>query len=112
MAEVPADGEDRIEQIDVCTTCQFVWFDTSEYESLPTIPDKIDTNKQLPSEAREKLAILELDAIREEARGDEWGKDAPDMWWQQSLLNVVNRKFIEKSHKITLEYGPFMSNIT
>lgn len=81
MAEVPAGGEGRTENIDVCTVCQFIWFDPTEYETLPLIPQGT-SGPTLPLAARQKLAVLELERIEEQARGSEWGEGQPEEWWQ------------------------------
>ena len=82
MAEVPASGREKTEYLDVCTVCQFVWFDLSEYDALPVIQKELTPKEKLPTEAREKLALVQIDAIREEARGSDWGYNSPDEWWQ------------------------------
>lgn len=82
MAEIPASLEHQTERLDVCTACQFIWFDHGEYESLPVITRQPDFEEQLPQEAREKLAIIQLEKIREDARGKDWGEDSPDEWWK------------------------------
>jgi membrane associated rhomboid family serine protease/Zn-finger nucleic acid-binding protein len=82
MAEVPAGDEDAVELLDVCTVCQFVWFDASEYEALPAIERTPQLEEKLSPEAREKLALLEVDTIMERARGSDWGNDSPEEWWQ------------------------------
>ena len=88
--EVPAKGKHATERLEVCTVCQFVWFDFSEYEALPGIPKKPAMENMLPPEAREKLALLEIDAIREKAMDSDWGENSPDAWWQwiPSLLGM------------------------
>jgi membrane associated rhomboid family serine protease len=82
MTEAPASGGKTTPYIDVCSVCQFVWFDTTEYEALPKIPRKPTFEERLPQEAREKLAMLELDTIREEVRGSDWGQGGPEQAWQ------------------------------
>jgi len=82
MAEVPVPIEDGSELVDVCTVCHFVWFDPGERAALPEIPRKPSCEETLPQEARERLALLELDAIRKEAEADEWGGDVPEEGWK------------------------------
>ena len=82
MDEVPASGKESTQFLDVCTTCQFVWFDAREYEAMPSVPRTPTLEDRMPSEAREKLAILELDSIRERAKSGDWDAAAPDEWWQ------------------------------
>lgn len=83
MAEVPIYGGPKTELLDVCTVCQFVWFDTNEYEGLPQKPCDPISQKVLPQAARERLALLEVEAIRERAQQRrEGGEDAPDEDWK------------------------------
>ena len=71
-------------RLDVCRRCEFVWFDRGEYEAIPPPVVKpklrelgdIDEGK-LPPEAREKLALLRVEEMREKAEqeapvGDDW----------------------------------------
>lgn len=82
MAEVTVPEAAQPERVDVCTVCQFVWFDGGEYESLPALPGKPCSVPTLPQEARERIALVEIDSIREKARGGDWGGDSPDEWWK------------------------------
>lgn len=82
MAEVPSGGEQKPAFLDVCTICQFVWFDRNEYTALPGRPEPVDPKTMLPPAAREKLALIEIDAIRQQAEDSNWGGNAPDTWWQ------------------------------
>lgn len=81
MDEVPA-GEQSTQFLDVCTRCQFVWFDAREYEAMPCVLKPPTLEDRMSPEAREKIAILELDAIRERAKSGDWEDGAPDAWWQ------------------------------
>lgn len=82
MAEVPVQGGPKTELLDVCAVCQFVWFDTNEYEALPEEPRDPTPQEVLPPAARERLALLEIDAIRERAQRREGDEDAPDERWK------------------------------
>jgi len=71
--------------LDVCKRCEFVWFDPTEYESIPPPPPKpkdpceVD-EKDLPQAAREALALYRVQQIAEQARAEE---DAtPDEGWK------------------------------
>lgn len=79
MVEVPADEKRFF--IDVCTRCQFVWFDIGEEEAMPKIPRTPSWEETLPPETRQRLAILEIERIRE-ARELESSGSMPDVWWQ------------------------------
>ena len=86
MEEVPVPGVGGDVHVDVCKLCQFIWFDPSEYERLPAAAEvQSDGGDTLPLEARVKLAEVELTAIRERARGAEWGNEGPESWWQLGL---------------------------
>ena len=67
MAEVPLQLDRISEEIDVCTRCQFVWFDVREYAELPEKPAKPGFMESLPQEARERLAMMEVQALQERA---------------------------------------------
>ena len=82
MAEVPATAGNGKHYLDVCTVCQVVWFDNGEYAALPSLPKKATWAETLPQETRERLALLELERIRERAKGSELGENAPEAWWQ------------------------------
>ncbi|MFM8231940.1 MAG: hypothetical protein ACKOAL_12035, partial [Chthoniobacterales bacterium] len=68
-----ADGEDGRIEVDLCTLCPAVWFDTHElevlgrYRALPPEP----LAPRLPPKAREILALAEIERIREKADQDE-----------------------------------------
>jgi membrane associated rhomboid family serine protease len=84
MTEVCAESSDEKANLDVCTLCQFVWFDPGEYEGLPDIPEEPDFEERLPQEVRERIALRKVDEIRQQARGKEWGTgtSANIEWWQ------------------------------
>lgn len=82
MAEVTAPAENGKQALDVCPTCQFVWFDRGEYAALSAIPKTPAREATLSPEAREKLALLKIASLREKAEEGDWGWDAPDAWWQ------------------------------
>lgn len=66
------------------------------------MPKRPTVEERLPQEARERLALLELDAIREAARGDDWGQDAPDEWWHlvPALLGMPVEQDVERPHQM------------
>ena len=82
MAEVcltPAPSE---HVIDVCTRCHTVWFDAREYERMPLLEQLPKTFiGSLPPEARERYAMLEVEAIQDR-RARYAGEAAPDETWQ------------------------------
>jgi membrane associated rhomboid family serine protease len=81
MAEVCLPAALSSQVIDVCTCCQIVWFDAHEYERVPAAPMPPKTfMSSLPPEARERYALMEVDAIWE--RYDREEKNAPDATWK------------------------------
>ncbi len=102
MAEVPSHGVVGTQNLDVCTGCQFIWFDPAEYESLPLIPQELTWEQRLPPKAREELALLEMESIREKARGGDWGEETPDAWWQwiPGLLGMPIEQEIERPRHV------------
>lgn len=81
MSEVAVPGDNGDHLIDVCVRCQFVWFDRDEFEDLPKIDQPKTYEDTLPPEARQKLAVLEVEQMAERAR-DEAEEDPPDSMWQ------------------------------
>ena len=96
MPEILLQSEPE-EHLDVCTTCHFVWFDTREYEALPKLMQSPSQELQdrLPQPARERLAVLQVEQMAEEARQNDWIDDSPTAWWQRSVVSsqwsVVSR---------------------
>lgn len=82
MAEVPLRGEREPPYLDLCTTCQFVWFDQQEYSDLPQLPKKEPPETTLPPEAKEAIARLEIETIKNKCRDGIEGDDAPDEDWK------------------------------
>lgn len=80
MAEVPADGKRLF--IDVCARCQFVWFDAGEEAGMPTLPRTPSWEETIPPEARQRLAVLEVERIRAAAEAESGADGSPDAWWQ------------------------------
>ena len=82
MVSLPARVPDGVQHLDVCIVCQSVWFDSDEYEALPIKHEETVTEKTLSPAAREKIALLEVAAIRDAAERDHSDANAPDEWWQ------------------------------
>ncbi len=80
MKEVPAGTDEVRFNLDVCTLCQTIWFDSNEYESLPEKMRELTFEERIPQEAREILAINRVRQIREEAEA-EWEESNAE-WWQ------------------------------
>jgi membrane associated rhomboid family serine protease len=84
MTEVAVDMEGHEITLDVCQACAFVWFDSEEYELLPPAPPpshilgEIDMSKMSP-EAREKLAMAQVQEMGEQSRAQD---PVPDEAWK------------------------------
>ena len=46
---VEADGQGGSLMIDVCRTCQILWFDDNEFSDLPKLVPKVEQEKKLES---------------------------------------------------------------
>ena len=77
MAEVPLAVRAGMPpmQLDVCPTCQFVWFDPREFEQFPAAPKSRKTKRDLPIEAREAIAMAELK--RDQAKREQEADSSP-----------------------------------
>jgi membrane associated rhomboid family serine protease/Zn-finger nucleic acid-binding protein len=77
MTEVQLPTDGRSVPLDICTGCQFVWFDPQEFEQFPKQPPKTKKaeREQLPEKVREAMAIaeLKLDETRRLARDSSSG---------------------------------------
>ncbi|HEX7861171.1 MAG TPA: rhomboid family intramembrane serine protease [Verrucomicrobiae bacterium] len=81
MKEVQFAPKGEVVPIDVCQRCQFLWFDSGELARVPkyTPPPKLED--RLPQKAREALALIEVEKIREEAEA-EAAREGPEHVWQ------------------------------
>jgi membrane associated rhomboid family serine protease/Zn-finger nucleic acid-binding protein len=80
MIEVQFVHETRAFPVDVCQRCQFLWFDSGELQSIPKYTPP-PPKKQLPQEAREALALYQVEQIRDRADAAS-ARDLPDEGWQ------------------------------
>lgn len=82
MLDVSFSGDPDALNLDVCTHCQSVWFDVSEYEKSPHLPAPPSKEKEpdLPPEAIQEFARFQARMIAENAR-DRWSVDYPDSPW-------------------------------
>lgn len=67
--------------LDVCTGCHFVWFDPEEMEKLPEVPPPAE-EEALPPEARERLAVAQVEAVAEQAERDDDALLGPEEKWK------------------------------
>lgn len=82
MLEVAlADAQDS-PLVDVCRLCHFVWFDANELAELNPRPVPV-APPPMPAEAREAIAMLEVERIAHEAEGSDFESEAPAEWWKQ-----------------------------
>ena len=81
MVEVTARDAGEPLVLDVCTTCQFVWFDPSEFERTPEMPVAEGLEPELPRAAREQLAMMKVRQIAREAQAQDHD-NSPEHWWQ------------------------------
>ncbi len=80
IPQVTADVGGESIQLDVCRRCLSVWFDASEYEPLlETFPGQAPGKRELPAEARRRLAIAKVERMGREASGDQ---ETPEHAWQ------------------------------
>lgn len=82
MAEVPVTAAQQTRTLDICTLCHVVWFDSGEYTALPVLQKKAGRYDGLPQEAREKLALLDIEIAREEAQNRDFGDFTPETGWE------------------------------
>lgn len=64
-------------EVDVCTLCQFVWFDAHEFEQMPVARTFTPKADPLPQAAREAIALADVKRINEQALDD-----GPPQTWQ------------------------------
>ena len=83
MAEVvlPVDCS-RDLRLDLCTKCQFLWFDPHEFEQLPRQPQAPGQPRELPAKVREAMAVADAQREADRARGGEFGGESPEEAWK------------------------------
>ncbi len=69
-------------RLDVCTGCEFIWFDPRVFEQFP--PSHVGGPRQLPEKTREALAVAEVRRIgaEEEKEIAVDAGDGPDEAWE------------------------------
>lgn len=82
MAQVSTENDGEKLTLDVCPTCPAVWFDSSEFESMPVTPPPIpqDEDAHLSLEAREQAALMRLGTLKRQ-HDSETFMDGPDHGW-------------------------------
>ena len=70
--------------VDVCQHCHFIWFDAREVDTLvPRQPEPAPVAAELPQEAREMLAMAEVERLSKQAEGSDFDSAAPEESWKQ-----------------------------
>jgi Zn-finger nucleic acid-binding protein len=64
LSEVEADGEDGAIVIDVCRTCQILWFDDKEFSDLPKVGPKVEPKVEQENKLESRLLKPEELAFR------------------------------------------------
>lgn len=84
MAQVPTEGLGATVTVDLCRRCHFLWLDGGEAELLPFLPPPQPAENQPPlsQKAREAVAMMEVERLREQARGQDWDAESPSEPWQ------------------------------
>ena len=88
MVEVPVPVGPQQVRLDVCRSCQFIWFDPEELEQLPHRPQQQNDQVRLPEKVREQMAMADLAVAAQKQRMEDLsplgagGELAPDEPWQ------------------------------
>ena len=88
MVDVPVPVESRQVRLDVCKSCQFIWFDPDELGQLPSRPRQASEEERLPEKVREQIAKFDLEHVAQKERlrdlsiTVDGGELAPDEPWQ------------------------------
>jgi membrane associated rhomboid family serine protease len=82
--EVPAEAG-RPLTLDVCKRCEVVWFDTTEFGTVPAA-DKTPSDEMSPA-SREALARMEIEKMAEKAEKED--EQSPQGWqWLPAILGM------------------------
>ena len=78
VVNIPVAGKDM--ELDVCCSCQEIWFDPKELAALPVyMPPPAE---ELPPEAREALAIHQVERIARESEAEKAEDALPNNVWE------------------------------
>lgn len=79
MLEVLVPGTVPSLRLDVCTGCEFVWFDPNEFQQFPS---PVTTGpKPLPEKVREAIALQQVRQVAEEAERASYDDPGPEETW-------------------------------
>jgi membrane associated rhomboid family serine protease len=84
-------GSEGSLQIDVCTRCQFIWFDTAEFEKVPAGEEPAEKKpKLIAPHAKERLAMWEVERVAQKAREEDLDSDpAGEPWkWLPAIFGM------------------------
>ncbi len=91
MSEVPIVHGEKSIYIDICKKCNFIWFDSNEFESLPrTEIYEVKEKEQLPMKAREALAKLEIEFMAKKQRQED---AVNEQRWQHNKYLIIDTAF-------------------
>lgn len=82
MAEVPVGGSGQPIYLDVCTSCQFVWFDPDEFQMLEEAARNIPVRKEPPTEAKVAAAMADIDSLQRKYERAANEEPEPKEVWQ------------------------------
>lgn len=82
MTEVPIKSANSSVHLDVCRSCQCVWFDAQEYQSLPSTTTKAKPGHPLPADLHEQLALKKVETVRLKRNKPFFVHDSPQASWQ------------------------------
>ena len=88
QTSVPIDEHSLV--LDTCHGCMAVWFDTAEFQAIPHRSPKTPEQEEEPIslEAREKLALLELERAKSRREAAEPGTPDEAWKWLPALLGM------------------------
>jgi membrane associated rhomboid family serine protease len=78
MAQLPLAANRPFLQLDICTSCEFVWFDPREFEQFPPP----DPQEPLSKEARQLIAEAEVRQEAQRAEREAYNEPGPDEPWK------------------------------
>jgi membrane associated rhomboid family serine protease len=82
MTQVCAPTEDKTPVVDVCKRCQCVWLSQRDIDALAAMPLPADPRQTLTVEDREKLALAQLELMKEQQKIEDRRQQYPDEWWK------------------------------
>jgi membrane associated rhomboid family serine protease/Zn-finger nucleic acid-binding protein len=83
MIDVALSDQAQI-NVDVCQHCHFIWFDAHEVDTLvPRQPEPAPVAAELPQEARDMLAMAEVERLSKQAEGSDFDSAPPEESWKQ-----------------------------